>query len=144
VSEKPDNDCFEHDILDSWDVDAFHRHMRRWVRFGDANYNVPKNLRFNLKRLRSDARKDKLESATDAIMEVYRSGEFVSFFAAISPEEDFVETYRYKVISDAARNQPIIFPLRGGEVNVLERMGSGRLADKVNCLKLLNLLDPLP
>ena len=144
VSDKPDSDCFEHDILDSWDSDAFHQHMRRWVVFGDQNHNRPKNLRYNLNRLRSEVRKGKLDAARDVITEVYRSGEFISFFAAISPEEDFVETYRYKVISDAAGNQPVTFRLRGREINVFERIGSGRIADKVNCLQRLHLLDPLP
>jgi hypothetical protein len=142
VSGKPSKDCFEHAILDSWDADTFHNNMRRWVDFGNANHNRPKNLRFNLKGLRSAVRRGKLEAARDAISDVYGSGEFASFFAAISPEEDFVETYAHKVIADAAPKASVIVRQRGREINVLELLSSGGLADKVQCLRDLGLLTP--
>jgi hypothetical protein len=142
VSGKPSNDCFEHAILDSWDADTFHNNMRRWVDFGDANHNRLKNLRFDLKSLRSAVRRGNLEPAIDAITEVYRSGEFASFFAAISPEEDFVGTYEYKVIKDAVPKAPVTLRLRRREINVLELLGSGGLAGKVQCLQNLGLLTP--
>jgi hypothetical protein len=143
VSGPPRNDCFEHTFLGvSWDAETFHQHMRRWVEFGEQNQNKRKNpaLQFDLKQLNAAIRGDDFDASSQAITNVYRSREFVSFFASISPEEDFVETYKYKVLADAMQNQAIDLVLDGQEINVLDYVRSGIPARKVECLQKLGLL----
>jgi hypothetical protein len=147
VSDSPRSDCFEHTFLGlSWDAETFHQHMRRWVEFGEQNQNRRENpeLQFDLKDLRAAIRADDLVAPSQAITRVYRSREFVSFFASISPEEDLVETYKYKVLSDAMRNQAIDLALDGQETNVLDYVQSGIPARKVECLRELGLLTARP
>jgi hypothetical protein len=147
VSGPPTSKCFEDAFLGaSWDANRFHRNMRRWVAFGDQYHNSQKNpdAGHNLDRLRIAARRGRIDLANDAITNVYRSKEFISFFASVSPEEDFVETYKYKVLADAARNQPIAFRLSGHDVNVLDFLDSGIPAKKVECLRDLGLLTGRP
>jgi len=64
----------------------------------------------------------------------------VSSRQSISPEEDVVETYKYKVLADAAQKPSVIFRLRGQEVNVLDYLDSGVPATKVQCLRDLGFL----
>ena len=147
VSGPPTSKCFEDAFLGaSWDANRFHRHMRRWVAFGDQYHNRQKNpdAGHSLDILRNAARRGRLDLANDAITNVYRSKEFVSFFASVSPEEDFVETYKYKVLADAARNQPVAFRLSGHDVNVLDFLDSGIPSKKVECLRDLGLLTGQP
>jgi hypothetical protein len=147
VSGPPTSKCFEDAFLGaSWDANRFHRHMRRWVAFGDQYHNRQKNpdAEHDLASLRSAARRGRLDLANDAITNVYRSKEFVSFFASISPEEDFVETYKYKVLADVGRNQPLAFRLSGHDVNVLDFLDSGIPSKKVECLRDLGLLTGQP
>jgi hypothetical protein len=120
--------------------------MTRWVFFGEQNQNRQKNpeLEYNLKRLRTAVRNGKVEVANDAIRNVYRSREFVSFFASLRPEEDAVETYKYKVLADAAPNQTIRFRLRDGEINLLDELKSGKPAKKIECLRELGFLTSQP
>jgi hypothetical protein len=143
VSDPPRSDCFEHAFLGlSWDAETFHQHMRRWVEFGEQNQNKRKNpeLQFDLKQLREAIGRDDFVTPSQAITNVYRSREFVSFFASISPEEDFVETYKYKVLADAMRNQAINLVLDGQEINLLDYVQSGIPARKVECFRKLGLL----
>jgi hypothetical protein len=143
----PRNDCFEHAFLESsWDPDTFHRHMTRWVNFGQQNFNKHKNanVRFDLDGLRAGVRKGNLGAANDAIKKVYRSREFVSFAGAIRPEEDVVEVYKTKVLVDAAPNQKLSFTLNGEEINVSDLLGSGILATKLQCLGALGFLTGQP
>jgi hypothetical protein len=147
VSGPPQSVCFEDAFLGhSWDAKKFHRHMRRWVDFGEQNQNRHKNpdVLFNLEQLRTAVLKGKPDAAYDATRKVYRSREFISFFASVSPEEDFVETYKYKVIADATQNQTIGFSLEGRDVNVLDYLASGIPAKKVQCLRDLGLLTGQP
>jgi len=147
VSGPPQSACFEDAFLGvSWDAERFHQHMTRWVDFGDQNQNSQKNpdVKYNLKRLRTAVRNGKVDVANDAIRNVYRSREFVSFFASLRPEEDAVETYKYKVLADAAPNQTIRFRLRDGEINLLDELKSGIPAKKVECLRELGFLTGQP
>jgi hypothetical protein len=147
VSGPPRSACFEGVFLAlSWNADMFRQHMRRWVGFGDQNQNERKNpdLQFDLKQLRTAVQEDKLDIANDAITRIYESREFVSFFASVSPEEDFVETYKYKVLADVMANQPVGLQLRGQEINVLDFVGKGIPAKKVECLRELGLLTSRP
>jgi hypothetical protein len=143
----PRSDCFENAFLvGSWDPDIFHRHMTRWVYFGQQNFNKPKNqnVRFDLDGLRAGVRKGNLGAANDAIRKVYKSGEFVSFAGAMRPEEDAVETYKAKVLVDAAPSQKLSYTLNGEEINVSDLLGSGILATKLQCLRDLGFLTGQP
>ncbi len=143
VSGPPRSRCFEEAFLGaSWDANIFHQNMRLWVEFGDPHHNRPTNpdIGPNLNRLRKAVRRGRLDIANDAIADVYRSKQFMSVFASISPEEDVVETYKYKVLADAAQKPSVIFRLRGQEVNVLDYLDSGVPATKVQCLRDLGFL----
>ena len=71
---------------------------------------------------------------------MYASKEFASVFASLSPEEDFVETYKYRVLADTAQKPSVSFRLRGRDINVLDYLDSGVPAKKVECLRDLGLL----
>jgi hypothetical protein len=142
ISGPPQSSCFEDAfIASSWDADRFHHNMTRWVEFGEQNHNKQKNpdVRFNLNRLKASAARGGLNSANDVLTRVYRSGEFVSFPAAIRPEEDFVETYKYKVLLDAG-SKPVEFRLGRQNISVPKLLNSDVLSKKVECLRALGLL----
>jgi hypothetical protein len=147
VSGPPQSACFETAFLGlSWDAERFHRHMRRWVDFGKQYHNRPVNphLEFNLNRLRAAVREGKVGAANDAIRDVYRSAEFLSFNAAVNPWEDVVDVYKYKVLADTMPNLTIEFHLRGKEINVLDYLKSVVPAKKVECLRDLGFLTGQP
>ena len=147
VSGPPQSSCFEDAIIGtSWDEDQFHHNMTRWVAFGDQGHNRPKNrqLRFNLNRLREQAERGRLDRTNDVLEQIYRSQEFISPAAAIRPEEDFVETYKFKVLNDAAGGQPVEFRFGRQKVSVLDRLKSDVLNKKVECLRALGLLSGQP
>lgn len=146
ISGPPQSSCFEDAfIASSWDPDRFHHNMTRWVAFGDQSHNRPKNreLRFNLNRLREQADRGKLDRVNALLERVYRSPEFISPAAAIRPEEDFVETYKFKVLNDAGR-RPVEFRLGRQKVSVSDRLKSDVLDKKVECLRALGLLSGQP
>ena len=60
--------------------------------------------------------------------------------ARSNAEEDFVETYKYKVLADAAPKLTIELRLRGRDINTLGLLDSGAVAKKVSCLRDLGLL----
>jgi hypothetical protein len=148
VSGPPSSKCFEEAILAaSWNTKIFHHHMRRWVGFGDQNHNRTKNpdIAPSFERLRAAVRSRKFGVASDAIENIYRSKEFVNVLAVGGgPEEDLVQTYTYKVMADASKNQPLVFPLKGGDINVIDLLGSGVPAKKVECLGELGFLTAQP
>jgi hypothetical protein len=145
VSGPPRSACFEDAFLGtSWNADIFHRNMRRWVDFGDQHYNRQTNPAavFNVQRVRSTARLHNFAAVGNIIESVYRSREFVSVQADVAPEEDMVETYKYKVLADATPNQPIVFRLGTQDVNVRDLVESAVPARKVQCLRDLGFLTP--
>jgi hypothetical protein len=147
VSGPPQSSCFETAIIGtSWDPDRFHHNMTRWVAFGDQGHNRPKNreLRFNLNRLREQAERGRLDRTNDLLERIYRSPEFISPAAAIRPEEDFVETYKFKVLNDAAGGQPVEFRFGRQKVSVPDRLKSDVMDKKVECLRALDLLSGQP
>jgi hypothetical protein len=147
VSGPPQSSCFEDAIIaTSWDPDRFHHNMTRWVAFGDQAHNRPKNsqLRFNLNRLREQAERGRLDRINDLLERIYRSPEFITIPAAIRPEEDFVETYKEKVLSDAAGGQPVEFRFGRQKISVSDRLKSDVIDRKVECLRALGLLSGQP
>jgi hypothetical protein len=145
VSGPPRSACFGNAFLGaSWDPASFY--MTRWIDFGEQYGNRQKNpdVDFTLGRLKRAALRGKLDIASDAIRNVYRSKEFVSFDAAVNPIEDFVETYRSKVLVDASPKQPIAFRLGRQEINIADLLNSGIPERKVQCLRDLGLLEGTP
>ncbi|HEX7587605.1 MAG TPA: hypothetical protein VF478_04755 [Anaerolineae bacterium] len=143
----PKSACFEDAFLgSSWEVEKFHEHMHRWVEFGNQYENRARNpeFRFSLKQLRAAAHQGKFDAANSLIEKVYRGTEFVSFNALINPLEDFSDTYKYQVLADAKRTQPIIIRLRDNEINVLDFLKSEIIAKKVGCLRDLGFLTSQP
>jgi len=134
----PRSACFDDAFLRaSWDADLFHRKMRRWVRFGDQNGNRPTKVDFVLQRLRAKGR-----TAIAAVRVVTHSNQFVSLVAASSPEEDFVETYKYKILTDSAPNLTIRRPVSRTQVKASDLLAGDVIAGKVGCLRDLGLLTP--
>jgi hypothetical protein len=147
VSSPPLSACFENSFLgQSWDAEAFHRQMRRFVDFGTQNRNRRINpaLGFDIEQLRSEVHNAAFDPVIDAVNAVYRSGEFVSLFAAVSPEEDFVETYKYIVLAEAMGGHAMAFDLDGRKVDVFDYLASPVPAAKVECLRRLGLFSSRP
>jgi len=101
----PRKSCFGVDFLAAaggrgWQQGLFN--PRRWVSFGTGNGNKHNIASIKtIDDLRAEAAIHANDAATTAdINEIYNKG-FVSVFAAVSPEEDFVETYKYGVLADA-------------------------------------------
>jgi hypothetical protein len=106
----PSNNCFQQSFLGRpggmtlWNRAHFHGHMRRWIGFGVTNGNTYLNTNVDFSAIKSqinDPTKD--VDSTDKIRKIYQAG-LVSVLAAVSPEEDFVETYKYKVLAAASKN----------------------------------------
>jgi hypothetical protein len=147
VSDPPPSACFEDSFLGlSWDAGTFHQHMRRFVGFGTQNRNRRTNptLAFDVEQLRSAVQDGRFVPVIDAVHAVYRAREFVSFFAAVSPEEDFVETYKYHALAEAMRRQPLVIDLDGQEIDVLGYLAAPIPAAKLECLGKLGLLSNRP
>jgi hypothetical protein len=119
--------------------------MRRWVDFGFQNNNVQKNpeSEFNVARVRAAVRARNFAVADEAIKNVYRNNEFVTLQAKVAPEEDWAETYRYKVLLDASPKE-LVFRLDGQEINVRKLLESDVLAKKVQCLRDFGFLTAQP
>jgi hypothetical protein len=153
VCERPIKDCFEHKFLENstgavrrWDAKRFHDKMRRWVAFDRQGNPENKHNKSNFKKIWQDVKQSHWTDAEQGIQDIYTSGEFVSLFAAVSPEEDFVETYKYKVLA-AARdaktleglNLTIAFAAPIGPVEVLDavRSPAADLGGKILCVNSL-------
>lgn len=145
VSGPPQSACFEHAFLgQSWNARIFHRHMRRWIPFAEQDHNRQRTIVFSLKRLQREARARDYVEIGKEIMEVYQSREFVSPFAAVRPEEDFVETYKYKVLADVAGDLTIRFPIEGEDRKLSEVVRSPIIERKIRCIGDLGLLSGEP
>jgi hypothetical protein len=141
----PATSCFDVDFLEltatdrRWHADAFHRKMRRWIAFGDDNGNTHRNAGVDFLKIKSDAASSNDVNTTSRVHAIY-NGEFVSLFAAVSPEEDFVETYKYIALAEAdgmALDLNVTFPGYTGVMDVLHtvRNPSGDLHRKIRCVK---------
>jgi hypothetical protein len=77
------------------------------------------------------------DQAAAAIRQVY-TGDFVSLFSAVSPEEDFVETYKYLILNNRLQQLNIVFPVTGAKLNTLDALKFGAF-NKADCLNRLHL-----
>jgi hypothetical protein len=115
-------------LANVWDpIKAHSQGQRRWVKFGD--------------RIRKDVYHDhsidfdSLSGSTNMMTYLYHQGGLASMFAAVAPEEDFVETFKYYALASA---KPSLDMTILGTQNVVSRVvnqPSAELAAKVGCVK---------
>jgi len=150
---KPANDCFERAFLEAtgtskrWNAKNFHDNMRRWIEFtnqGKQNNNKHLNNTVDFEKIWKDIKNSHYPQARQGIKSIYDNGEFVSVFAAVSPEEDFVETYKYKVLANANQDLSLTIDFRNGSSKDVIKVvkdaisaASGDLYDKINCVPAL-------
>jgi hypothetical protein len=90
--------CFHRDFIKtSWDHTNWRK--RRWVGFGEQNRNKQRDISFDLAATRKDAANGNFAAVTDVLRKVYEVRQFASLFAAVSPEEDFADSYKYRMLS---------------------------------------------
>jgi hypothetical protein len=138
--------CFDDSFLSVWNKTTMHsKKQRRWIIFGDTNGNryMDSGVDFGaLKNQISIPAND--AKVTSRIAYIYQMTGLVSLFASVSPEEDFVETYKYNVL--AAATDPsskkgldlnIMIP-SGTPIPVLSRVRAAitnpELNSRINCL----------
>jgi hypothetical protein len=127
--------CFDDDFLALWKAATFHPHMRRWIAFGGRNNNKYLDLNHDLD-----------EAIRTRNYSNFLDGEFVSFDASASPEEDLVETYKYMILADVAQqsNLRLRIPGLANPVPVLQKVSGAtagsNLKRKIDCV---NNLKPL-
>jgi hypothetical protein len=133
---QPDQ-CFENQFLQAganktlWDRDLFHSNMRRWIDFGGRNNNHYLDPNHDL------------DWAIAGNYDKFLDGEYASFYAALSPEEDFVETYKYNVLADVAQRSNLRLHIPGvtDPLPVLNNVSSvangSNLKGKIDCVKHL-------
>src|SRR5262249_34993709 len=126
-----------------WNPTYFHQGMRRWIKFSDRNSNRYQNDTHDLGTVTgylNDPSSPDYNSA-DAAISSLLDGEFVSLFAALSPEEDFVETYKYKILADVAHSSNLQLHIPGvsSPVPVLDKVtnAAGNLQSKISCVTSL-------
>jgi hypothetical protein len=147
VSGPPKSMCFQEAFLNaSWYPDSYRKDMRRWVDFGQQYGNKAKNSEaaIDLRALRTAVRRGNLDAANNAIDGVLGSDEFVTLLAGSNVVEDVAETFKYKVLADAAPRLTIGIQLRGRDINTLKLLDSGKLDRKVACLRDLGMLSGTP
>jgi hypothetical protein len=138
----PANTCFESRFLAPplvnntlWNRTLFHQNMRRWIDFGGPNRR--NNNQYQ------DPNHDLDRAIATGNYRNFLDGEFVSFYAAVSPEEDFVETYKYKILADVAQASNLRLNIPGvGPVHVLRNV-SGAAAGSNLRRKIDDCVTPL-
>ena len=82
-----------------------------------------------------------ISGSTDMMTTLYQKAGFVSMFAAVAPEEDFVETFKYYVLATA--NQPPDLSVKGKQTvqNLVSRMltqaPDTEMGRKISCVRTL-------
>jgi hypothetical protein len=131
-----------------WDKVVFHQWMRRWTDFANHKGNIYQNPNFRFSNIVSDLTSTPNHPANDAdatrdMDAIYDGGSFTGLFAAISPEEDFIETYKYAALTAAADSTgnklglDIAFPARVEHVIDAVRTPSAELGEKIRCVNTL-------
>jgi hypothetical protein len=134
----PKKSCFGVDFLAAagggrgWGQGRFN--PRRWVMFGDGNGNQHNIASIKaITALQTEAANPLNDTTTTTDIKAIYDNNFVSVFAAVSPEEDFVETYKYRVLADAGFTN-LGFNIPGaGTISVLGRT-STELDRKKSCV----------
>jgi hypothetical protein len=148
----PAPSCFTTYFLAGWNgvapqpAPAFQQ--RRWIAFNVPNPSVQSRTPTpGFAGIASDIALNTPAGDTRATMDTYREiyggPTFVSVFAALSPEEDYVETYKYKTLGAAqtagggSLNLSISFPNQYPPADVLKPLRppvSAGLQNKINCV----------
>jgi hypothetical protein len=120
-----DNTAF---LANVWDPTRAHSNgQHRWKKFGD--------------RARKDVYHDKsidfdsLSGSTTMMTYLYQQGGLASMFAAVGPEEDFVETFKYYALASATPQLDMTILGTQHVVSRIVNQPSNELAAKVNCVK---------
>jgi len=145
--------CFSTYFLAGWNAvaplpaPAFKQ--RRWIAFNDPNSSIRYGSAPGFANIAADialgtAAGDR-QATMDTYQGIYSGPTFVSVFAALSPEEDYAETYKYKTLGAAgggSLNLSISLPnFTPASVNVLAPVRSppsGALQNKLNCVPAVN------
>ena len=143
---QPNDSCFDSAFLGTpgggvrWNKNNFYQNQRRWIAFGDQNTNKHLNPVGDIGNVRDLVRAGNLAGANAAIHSIYNAT-LVSLFAAVSPEEDFVETYKYRVLADVGLQLTMKFPAPVNDVinDVFQQVRgpSGELGGKIDCVNHL-------
>ena len=133
--------CFETAFLGYWDDKVFHSNpQRRWVIFGDQgepNKNKYKDADIDFAKLKDQIKKGSADMTTT----LYQKAGLVSMFAAVAPEEDFVETFKYYVLATA--NQPPDLSIAGTQTipnlvsRVITQASTSEMGKKISCERTL-------
>lgn len=118
----PVRNCFKTKFLGPGNWDSSRFKQRRWVAFGRRNGN--KHL----------GGQDYDDVRTIGDIEKIYDKRFVSLFAAVSPEEDFVETYKYMVLADVTALMLKIDLTGTPDVLDKVRNATGNLKNKIDCV----------
>jgi hypothetical protein len=148
LCDPPLDKCFESDFLGTasenhrWNAKDFHTNMRRWIpfnRMGGQHGNKHHSVDFG--SVWKNVNANKYADATTGITAIYGSGELASLFAAVTPEEDFVETYKYKTLAAAkdANLRVLDLAISVSNVDLLDavRKPTADLGRKISCVNLL-------
>jgi hypothetical protein len=145
----PASSCFSTYFLAGWNAvaplpippPAFKQ--RRWIAFNDPNPSIRYGSAPGFADIAADIALGTAAGDAQATTGTYQgiySGPFVSVFAALSPEEDYVETYKYKTLGAAgggSLNLSISLPnFVPASVDVLARVRapSPALQNKLACV----------
>src|SRR5262249_14996662 len=141
------NTCFDTNFVPPtpgttlWNSTTFYPGMRRWIAFVDRNGNKYQDATRDLDTVRGLVNTN--PSGANAAINTLLT-EFVSVFAALSPEEDVVETYKYKILADVAKasNLTLNFPAGGPHSvlvlnNVSPNPSGSNLQKKASCVNSL-------
>lgn len=116
--------CFDDNFLAAWDVSKFS--PRRWVEFGTTNGNAYLDPNITPGTF-----------SQNMMTYLYQKTPLVSLFASVSPEEDFVETFKYYVLATASSPPDLQIP--GIQTNLVSRVkpSASPLGQKVTCVQTL-------
>ena len=140
--DKPASACFDTYFLSGWDVSKFKQ--RRWIVPGHANANQYLSSPGFSDISKDVANGNDSKATMDTYNGIYSRPAFVSIFAAVSPEEDYVETYKYKTLAaaqGASLNLRISFPNQNhppSDVLGNVRARAGALPNKLDCVPAVN------
>jgi len=140
-SGEPPSQCFDTVILAKyWQRNLFLSEMKRFVGFGEQNPNRQKNIQFILDELRGHP-----VEANNALRALYRSKEFPSGVAAVSPVEHLVVTFEFKVLADALpesgmQRLSIKLPTQTTSMTLNQFLSAKTLSPQVDCLRALGMI----
>jgi hypothetical protein len=110
-----------------WDPSRYGH--RRWVEFKKPNSKHKKAKISDVETINALIDPSSLSDASDKLRDVY-NGDFISLFAAVSPEEDFVETYKYLALRASGLNRLFVeFPMTRERIDIMKSL-DGAVATK--------------